>query len=822
MSAVWLRLRSEVRRRWRAWIGLAVLVGFAGGAAMALAQAARRSQHAYVRFSDRESAADVVMTGANAFGLVGSVDLAAVARTGYIAQSAPAFVGLPFSGHTGSGRPLNAVDLFPVAAGDNQLGTTVERWKMLDGRRARPSQIGEATASFVLAERLGLQVGSTLELRFYRADTFATVAPKLIASLAPRIKDRDAALQSTPDFADGPRVKFTIVGIEASPLEFPPLLTDLAPVLHLTPAFAHRYEKTIVGSPLSYFRLKPGRDLKSFELAVERMAAGNPVSFISTRETQSAKVQRSIRAEAAALAIVAGLVALTGAVAIAQALTRQTLAESSQLPMLRALGMRDRQLRAFTLARVVVIGGAGAVIAALVAVFGSQYLLLPLARKAELDPGPHFDVVVVLVGGVTVFLVALAAAMWSGYVAARRERPRNAQPMYAATQPKSRFADGGRLGTLPLTTTLGVRFAIQRATRAIPAWATIATTALTVAMLTGALTFTSNLHRVLDDPHRYGWNWDVKIGAPGLPDYSGFVVPTLRDDPDVAALSVGTVTQIDAGRARIDVLAVNRIKGDALPTMLAGRAPTRPGEIALGGRSMSVLHVGIGGTIDARIGTRSERLRVVGQTVLPEFGDAGQLGTGSLMTLSGLDRLLPKPPANVLLVQFGRVPDRAAAGARLARAVEPIPAHFQARPEDLIELSRGGGLLVALLVLLGILGFTVLLHALITSVRARERDFGVLRALGFVPRQMRSTVAWQVVTLTVGSLVIGLPLGSLLGRFVWLAFARQLGVASDAIFLPPYAFAIVAAAALALALVAAVVPAAIVARTRTSRVLHSE
>ena len=35
MSAVWLRLRSEFRYRWRAWIGLALLVGFAAGTAMA-------------------------------------------------------------------------------------------------------------------------------------------------------------------------------------------------------------------------------------------------------------------------------------------------------------------------------------------------------------------------------------------------------------------------------------------------------------------------------------------------------------------------------------------------------------------------------------------------------------------------------------------------------------------------------------------------------------------------------------------------------------------------------------------------------------------
>jgi len=799
-----------------------LLVGFAGGAAMALAQAARRSQHAYVRFSDRQRAADVVMTGRSTFGLVGSVDLAAVARTGYVAANAPAFVGLPFSGRTDAGKTLDAVDVFPVASGDDQLGTTVERWKMLAGRRARASHPEEATASFVLAERLGLHVGSRLELRFYRADRFASVALNLLSSLRPRVEGRDRPAQATPDFADGPRVQFTIVGIEASPLEFPPLLTDLAPVLHLTPAFAHRYDDQIVGSPLSYFRLRPGRTLKAFELTVERMAGGQPVSFVSTRANQSAKVQRSIRAEALALAVVAGLVGLTGAVTIGQAMTRQTLTESSHLPILRALGMRDRQLRAIALTRALVIATAGAVIGGLVTVFGSQYVLLPLARKAELDPGPHVDVAVLVVGISAVLLLALATAVWSVRVAARQNRASDADTGRSRARTGNAVIDGGPLGTLPLSMTLGVRFALQRASRALPGWATISATALTVALLAGALTVTTNLNRVLKDAHRYGWNWDVKIGAPGLPDFSAFLLPTLRQDARVTALSAGTVTQIDAGRARIDVLALDQFKGRALPTMLAGRAPVRPGEIALGGRSMRVLHVAIGHAIDVRIGTRSARLRVVGQTVLPEFGDAGQLGTGSLMTLQGLDRLLPSAPVNLFLVQFARSRDAGAEDTRIARAVAPIPVHFQARPEDLIELSHGGGLLVVLIVLLSGLALALVLHALLTSVRARAREFGVLRALGFVGRQMRATILWQVVTLVAGALVIGWPLGCLVGRSVWLAFARQLGVASDGTFPAVSTFMAVGAGALGLALVAAVVPGMIAARTRSTRVLHGE
>jgi hypothetical protein len=103
VSAVWLRLRSDLRHRWRSWVGLALIIGFAAGAAMTLAQAARRSQAAYHTFSDRKAAADVVMTGASAFGLVGGVDLDAVTKSDYVASSARAFVALPFSGRTDDG-----------------------------------------------------------------------------------------------------------------------------------------------------------------------------------------------------------------------------------------------------------------------------------------------------------------------------------------------------------------------------------------------------------------------------------------------------------------------------------------------------------------------------------------------------------------------------------------------------------------------------------------------------------------------------------------------------------------------------------------------
>ena len=80
---------------------------------------------------------------------------------------------------------------------------------------------------------------------------------------------------------------------------------------------------------------------------------------------------------------------------------------------------------------------------------------------------------------------------------------------------------------------------------------------------------------------------------------------------------------------------------------------------------------------------------------------------------------------------------------------------------------------------------------------------------------------WQVLTLTAGALVFGLLIGSVIGRLAWQAFARELGVASDSTG-APLALLAIAGGAIVLALLAAVVPATIAARTRPTSSLHVE
>jgi ABC-type antimicrobial peptide transport system permease subunit len=78
-------------------------------------------------------------------------------------------------------------------------------------------------------------------------------------------------------------------------------------------------------------------------------------------------------------------------------------------------------------------------------------------------------------------------------------------------------------------------------------------------------------------------------------------------------------------------------------------------------------------------------------------------------------------------------------------------------------------------VMLAVFGAATLVHLLVVSVSRRRREFGLLNALGFVNGQVSATVAWQATTVAIVGIVIGVPLGILIGRATWSAFASNLG-----------------------------------------------
>jgi hypothetical protein len=77
--------------------------------------------------------------------------------------------------------------------------------------------------------------------------------------------------------------------------------------------------------------------------------------------------------------------------------------------------------------------------------------------------------------------------------------------------------------------------------------------------------------------------------------------------------------------------------------------------------------------------------------------------------------------------------------------------------------------------ILAVFGAATLVHLLVISVARRRREIGLLKVLGFVNNQVGSVVAWQATTLAGIGIIVGTPLGIVIGRAVWRAFANNLG-----------------------------------------------
>jgi ABC-type lipoprotein release transport system permease subunit len=97
----------------------------------------------------------------------------------------------------------------------------------------------------------------------------------------------------------------------------------------------------------------------------------------------------------------------------------------------------------------------------------------------------------------------------------------------------------------------------------------------------------------------------------------------------------------------------------------------------------------------------------------------------------------------------------------------------------------------------------------------------MLRSLGFTSRQLRSVVAWQASVNGLVGVVVGVPIGILLGRWLWTLFARYIDAVPEPT-VPVTSIIIVALATMVLANIVAALPGRSAAHTSTAQVLRGE
>jgi ABC-type lipoprotein release transport system permease subunit len=221
-------------------------------------------------------------------------------------------------------------------------------------------------------------------------------------------------------------------------------------------------------------------------------------------------------------------------------------------------------------------------------------------------------------------------------------------------------------------------------------------------------------------------------------------------------------------------------RGDPFNVVIEGRTPQARDELDVGTGVAEALGVGLGDDVAVALSDGSEaRFTIVGIAVHPNAFD----GYRNQIALLGdsTDRFL-SADEGFLLGVFVRIAD----GADPDAVVDRYRAHTidavarDAPPIAVDNVEEVRAFPIALAALLALLATVFLLHALAVGARRRGRELAVLKTLGFTTRQLRRATAWQVTTILVVSLGIGVPIGVEIGRAAWSRLAHSLSVVDEA------------------------------------------
>ena len=808
MGAVRVILAARARRFWRAWLLLAVLVGLGTTVVLAAVTAGRRADSAFPRFVAAHGYDAVVYAN----GPLPLARLPGVART--VPIQAP-FYGQP---SCSCGRTIDTGSLAVREVRPADLSRMV---KLVAGRMPDQSDPHEMLASYTMQRDYGIGPGTVIRLPMAGANQWAAIQQAM-----------NGGPQPAPS---GPVVALRVVGIVAAENEFP---SGQGPTYDLYPtrAFAAATSGT-PALPFYYVSFTRGEaDFARFEATV----AGKYGANVEDLDRAAAAVTASIHPQAIGWWALAALAALAAIAAIGQALARQTAAENADSPVLAALGVRSRQFTALCMLRTLAVALAGAAAGVLAATLLSPLAPAGEARLADPAPGLTFDWPVAAAGGAATVLAVLALGLPSALRAAR-VRDAGLRP---AVRPS--LVTGAAIATgLPATAVLGIRRALQRGrgAGATPVGMALVGTVAAVTALCATAVFGASLAHLVGSPELYGAPYQAFINAsgPGAPDQARLLAALARE-PAIDRVTLVTIPAITVNKVSTRAATVTPVRGAVLLSAADGRLPAGDGEIALGTGTMRAAGARVGGavlvTVTAPDGTpRTGRFRVVGTLPLPTNFGTGGLGDGAAMTAAAYVTAQCPPagdpagqrrcrqaatagPAEGVLVHA--VPGPAGAAA-LAGLTSRFPGNVGAPdvPTALVSFGESADFPLLLGIVVALCGVATLAHLLVATTYRRRGESGLLKALGFVRRQLAAVVFWQAATVAVAGVAAGVPLGLAAGRLIWNAFARNLGVVPVTV-LPGWLIAMLAAGVVAAALAIAVIPAVTAARSRPGPVLRAE
>ncbi len=816
-----------------------LLVALLGGVAMGAIAGARRTQSAFPAYLATTKTSDLQFI---AYGLANipttnlGAQLERVPDVKSVGNSPFLLVEqLGSNGKAASGGGNNQ-DIQALGS-EGGMYYTQDRVTVAEGRMADPRRADEMVATAEAARLAGWHLGQT----------FSFGAFTLAQANSPTF-----GFQTTK-----PAVRFSakLVGLVvlSSQVVHDDVDTFPADVL-MSPALTRRLSHS-GAYPTYALRLDHGsRDVAAVERhIIASLPPGTPYTFHVTSVVEG-QVERASKPEAIALGafgVIAGIAALLIA---GLAISRALWEYGEELDVLRALGADPRTTTADAALGLVVAVIVGAVVAVGLAVALSPLALIGPIRQVDRAPGIAFDWTVLGIGlaVLTVGLAALTAVL--AYRRATRPFGERAEPV----ERRSRLVNAAARVGLPPPAIAGLRFSLERGhgRTAVPVRSALIGAALAVTVVVATLTFAGSLHTLDSHPALYGWNWSYAINSPGGNNIPPAAGKLLDHDPDVAAWTGFSFASVQVDGQTVPALLTTK-PGPVDPPLLSGHEIDTKHEIVVGASTLAVLHKKLGSTVTVSYGSPSDApvyvpptpLKVVGIATMPAIGTAGTLhvsmGTGVELPTSvepaAMQRALHSPDPNqngpnIAVVQLRSGVTAAAGRASVQRIADSATKVMAAdpmttgdtynvlgvqRPAEIVNYQSTGATPATLAAGLAAGAVVALGLTLTASVRRRRRDLALLKTLGFTQGQLATAVAWQAsVAATVG-IIVGVPAGIALGRWLWSLFARAIYAVPQP-SVPVVEIVLVALGALVLANAVAAIPGRIAARTSTAHVLRAE
>ena len=810
MAATWYLVIRRLRRRPGAAVAVALLIALTSGSVTGLVAAARRASAAFPAFVERARPDGDVTVFAQLDDQVPfeADDQAALhellVELPEVERSVRGTLLIAEATHRDGERQrlLASVTLEPGS--EAMLGRPL----VVDGALPDVNDPDAIAIDEELASRARVTVGDTLEL-----------APYTVAQFGPAGQGADVR-------PEGPSAHLRVEAIVRYPIDLQPADLDQRGIyvdhsdVQLTPAYWDRYGPDLARYGVgAVVELRDGATAADLEVALqERIPDRFLLEYEPLRggDDAFAGIERALDIEARGVVAVAAVTGLAGAVVLWLVLGRGG-ADQRRDDVLEAIGLTVGGRRAVQAAEGLVLGTCGAVLGVLVAWITSAWTPFGTAGRAELDPGTSADLTVLGIG----FAATVVSVPVVSLAAQRRRRP-------SPTKPRRSLIALASVGVPPVPLN-GLRYALvpSRDGRGVPVRSALLGVALASVVTVAAVVVAASLDKVREDPELRGAYWDASVGNAGSKEAAAGIEERLRANPDVAAFAGETWNEMRVDGQLVSVLAHFDRSGGLDPIVVEGRSPEGSDEIAVGARVMDRLDLEIGDVVQVAMASAGDPqpMTVVGRALVEDvegsIGAPGKAASVSADALADLDPLgLELTSPTWYTLRFAPGVDEAAAVQRL-EAQFPLTVTTPRMPSDLRNLERITPLVALLAVLVGALGAAAALFAMVGAVTQGRRDLAIMRTLGLVRRQAGATVAWQATALAAAGLLVGLPAGIVAGRWIWVALADGVGLASGPV-VPVGGVLVLAGAVLGLLNGVASLPAARARRLRPSVILRAE